>query len=222
VPPSGINPDIVPVGFAATDGPGATVRRSPRWWLLGVALVLVLGGAASLVKGGVSAFGGALDVDGHSVGEGVVAGLGSEQRVPAQFTASESGRYTVWLRTDGIHEEGDLDAVVAATNCRADFADGTSSTFRGAIQGSSVTVGDRSTVGTFVAPAGEVVVTCRMEPFGKRSRYERLRAPRELVVVPGGPGGGLAAMAWIVGGVLAVGAGIVIGVRCRIGVVEPR
>lgn len=222
MPPSGVNPDIVPVGFAATDGPHAPARRSRRWWLLAAALVLVLGGAASLVIGTVAAVGGALDVDGRAVGEGRVAGLDSEQWVPARFTAPEPGRYTVWLRTDGISEEGNRDAVVAATNCRAELADGSTTTFRGAVQGSSVTIGDRSTVGTFVAPAGEVEVTCRMQPFGKRSRYERLRPSRELVVVPGGPGGGIAAMAWIVGGALAMGAGLVLGIRSRTGSLERR
>lgn len=222
MPPSGINPDIVPVGFAATDGPGAPTRRHRRWWLLATAIVLGIGGVAAFVVGASEAFGGALDVDGRAVAEGRVAPLGSEQWVAATFAAPESGRYTAWLRTDGISEEGNRDAVVAATNCRARFADGTTSTFRGAVQGSSVTVGDRATVGTFVAPAGEVEVACRMQPFGRRSRDERLRAEREIVVVPGGPGGGFTAVLWILGGTAAVAGAVAVGLRWRAGSLQPR
>lgn len=222
MPPSGFNPDIVPVGFAATDGPGAPARRHRRWWLLAVAIVLAVVGAAALLVGIGRVAGGAFDVDGKAVAEGRVAGLGSEQWVDATFTAPEAGRYTVWLRTDGISEENNRDTVVAATNCRAELADGSWRAFRGAIQGSSVTIEDRSTVGTFTAPAGEVEVTCKMAPFGRRSRYERLRASREFVVVPGGPNGGVAAIAWILGGSASLAGGLVIGLRWRRGVVRAR
>jgi hypothetical protein len=222
VAPSGINPDIVPVGFAATEGPGAPARRHRPRWLLAVAIVLGVGGVAALAVGVSEAFGGSLDVDGRAVARGRVAALGSEQWEPATFTAPAAGRYTVWLRTDGISEEGSRDVVVAATSCRAELADGTTSTFRGAVQGSSVTIGDRATVGTFVAPAGEVEVICRMQPFGRRSRYERLREERDIVVVPGGPGGGFTAVLWILGGTAAVTGAVAVGLRWRAGGLRPR
>lgn len=217
-----MGPDVVPVGFAATEGPGAPMRRRRRRWVLVLAAILGIGGIAAMAIGIVGATRGAVDVDGRAVVEGEVAALGSEQLTPARFTAPRRGRYTVWLRTDGISLEGNRDTVVAATNCRVDLADGSSAAFRGAVQGSSVVVDDRATVGTFVAPEGEVVVSCRMQPFGRRSRDERLRTPRELVVVPGGPGGGIAAILWILGGSAAVAAGVVLALRERTGGVRPR
>jgi hypothetical protein len=62
------------------------------------------------------------------------------------------------------------ETIVAATNCEARFAEGGSAGFRGARQGSAVTVGDRSTVGTFEAQAGDVALSCGRLPAGRPSR----------------------------------------------------
>ena len=112
------------------------------------------------------------------------------RRRPSRSTSRSAGPYTVWLDDGGVIDSGARDNIVAAANCVATFADGTSSTFRGAIQGSSVQVGNMATVGTFDAPIGAAEVACHSERFGPRSDRYQLQKERTFYVTPGSPGGG--------------------------------
>lgn len=184
------DPDVTPVGFAATDAPGATLRRrrSPFWLLLAV-LVTV----ASLAGIGwfVAEQAGNAPSDAEAVGTGRVAGLGGPATPVVTFTA-QAGKHTVWLDTSGIARAGTRETIVAATTCGVRFADGGTARFRGARQGSSVTIGDRSTVGVFDAPAGAAAIACVQRPFGRFGGRFRLRNEHPFLVIPGDPSVGWA------------------------------
>jgi len=181
------NPDFTPVGFAATDAPDAIVRRrrNPVW----LALALLLAGAA---LAGIVLFVAAQVENapgrGEAVADGRVAALGSTDAPVTRFNGS--GDYTVWLETDGVSRSNSRDTVVAATNCDAAFENGGSAHFRGARQGASVTVEDRSTVGTFDAPDGAVALSCRLLPFGRYGNRHLLSTERSFFVTEGRPGVG--------------------------------
>jgi len=186
------DPDFTPVGFAATDAPGAIVRRrrNPIW--LALALVLAGGGLAGIVLFVAAQVGNAPGRD-EAVADGTVAALGSTDTAAARF--SGAGDYTVWIETDGVSRSNNRDNVVAATNCDAAFESSGSAHFRGARQGASVTIEDRSTVGTFDAPGGAVAVSCRLRPFGRYGNRHLLSTERSFFVTPGRPG--VASALWV-------------------------
>lgn len=215
------DPDVVPVGFAATDAPGALLRRRRPWRTWASVAAMVVGAVLTAVSVWAM-FRGTGDVDGRAVASGTVAALDGPSAEPARFTAPRSGRYTVWLRTDGITLVGNREAVVAATVCDVRRADGTVSTFRGSRQGESVTIGDRSTVGTFTAGEGQVEVSCRQEPFGRRRGYDRLRSERSFLVAPGPPGSGIWPMLAVTAGMLLVIFGAIARSRAQGGGVRRR
>lgn len=217
----GPGPDVVPVGFAATDGPGALLerRRSPGRW---IPTAMVLVGAVVSAVSVWAMFRGATDVDARAVASGEVAALDGPDGEPARFIAERSQRVTVWLQTDGISTTGTREAVVAATACVARGSTGAVASFRGSRQGEAVTVNDRSTIGTFVAPAGEVEVSCRQVPFGRRRAYDRLRSERGFVVVPGSPGSGIWPILAVTGGMGLLIAGLLLRSRWQGGGVRRR
>ena len=181
------DPDVTPVGFAATDAPGALVRRRrSRVWLL-VAVVFAGAGLAGIGWFVKEQLDNAPGRD-EAVAAGRVAGLDGPDTPVVRFRGG--GDYTVWLTLDGVTLSNHRERIVAATNCAAEFADGGSVRFRGARQGSSVTVGDRSTVGTFEAPEGAVRLSCRQQPFGRRGRRGILREERPFFIAAGKPGVG--------------------------------
>jgi len=183
------NPDVTPVGFAATEGPNAVVgrHRSPVW--LAFCLVFAVAGLAGIGVA-IAGFTGAVDVDRDAVAVGRIAALDGPPTPGEQLRAPEEQVYTLWLSTSGVVNSLHRERIVAATNCTAQFADGGSVSFRGAIQGSSVVLGDRATVGTFTAPAGEMRVACHQESFGPLRGRNVLRSERDFYVVPGTPPGG--------------------------------
>lgn len=196
------DPDVTPVGFAATDAPGATVRRrrNPLWLLAAVLVgVTSLAGIAWFVAAQV---GNGPD-EGDTVARGRVAALDGRPTAAVRFTAA-AGKYTVWLDTSGIGNSQTRDVVVAATACAARFADGRGTRFRGAAQGSSVTIGAQSTVGVLDAPAGEVAVTCAQTRFGRRRGFGRLRTERPFRVVAGDASVGWAPWAALFAGSFAL------------------
>ncbi|HEX6388583.1 MAG TPA: hypothetical protein VFZ89_04025 [Solirubrobacteraceae bacterium] len=196
------DPDVTRVGFAATEGPNALVRRhrNPVWGLLCV--VLVVGGLAGIVAA-ILDFSDA-DVEGDAIARGRVGALDGPETPAVRFTAPERRQYTLWLNTDGVSISERRENVVAATNCAVGYADGGSKRFRGAIQGSSVTLGDHSTVGTFTAPAGTVAISCRQLPFGHYRTRSWLREEHPLLVVAGAPPGDLTSWLLLFGGIGAL------------------
>jgi len=148
------------------------------------------------------------DPDGDAVAQSLVAGLEGPVTPPAVFDVAEAGPYTVWLDTGDVLNSVTRETIVAAANCEATFADGTSRSFRGAIQGSSVVLGDLATIGTFDAPEGHAEVTCHSERFGRRAVRDRLEEQREFSVSPGSPGAGWASWVGFFAGIPAIILGI--------------
>lgn len=214
------DPDITPVGFAATDGPRALVRRhrNPLW--LVATIVLALAGIAG-IGAFVAAFAGT-DVKDDAVVSGRIAALGGPSTPGVVFVAPAEGRYTVWLSSKGVINSLNRDRIVAATNCSAAFARGGSTRFRGARQGSSVTLGSHSTVGVFTAPEGRVGVACHQEPFGRRRGRDVLRRERTFSVVPGEPGGEAWDWVFLFGGIAALVFAMPAGLRWRQGTLRAR
>jgi hypothetical protein len=194
-------PGVTPVGFAATDAPDAPLRhrRNPVW--LALAIVLVAAGVAGIVLFVAEQLEHAPGPD-EAVAAGQVAALDGPATPPVRFHGE--GAYTVWLEVGG--ERSDVrDTIVAAVNCTANFDDGRGTVaFRGARQGAAVTIGDRSTVGTFDAPGGAVEVTCRQEPFGRLRTRDRLRSERPYFVTAGKPGASASYWFGMFGGIAAL------------------
>lgn len=187
------DPDVTPVGFAATDAPGAALRRrrNPLWLLLALlCLAAGLGGPAWFVAEQVGTPG-----EDEAIARGRIAALDAPETPVVRF-AHDGGELTVWLDHDGVSTNSTVrEQIVAATNCQAQVPGGRIERFRGAVQGSSVTIGSRSTVGVFSAPAGTVAVACRQEPFGRLRLRDRLREEHAFFVTPGAPSVGWAA--WV-------------------------
>jgi hypothetical protein len=213
------SPDFTPVGFAATDSPDAIVRRrrNPLWLVLSVVLAGV--GLAGIVLFVAAQVENAPGRD-EAVAEGRVAALGGSDIAAARF--SGEGDYTVWIETDGVSNSNNRDNIVAATNCVASFENGGSASFRGARQGASVTIEDRSTIGTFDAPGGTVALSCRQLPFGRYGSHHLLSRERSFFVTPGRPGVGAALWVGVfAGAVFLLLAPLALG-RYRAGALRPR
>jgi hypothetical protein len=212
--------DVTPVGFAATEGQGAMLRRrrNPFWLVLGLVLVV---GAAGLVGGVIVRLAGAAPGEGEELASGTIAALDGAATPAVTFTGA-GGDYTVWLDHDGIFNDDVSEQVVAATNCVGQLPGGGEARFRGAIQGHSVTIGDQSTIGTFHAGPGEVTIACAQARFGNYRTHGRLREQRPFVVAPGLPPAGWGTIAAITAGILGAGAGLASLARWRGGRVALR
>jgi hypothetical protein len=156
----------------------------------------------------------------EAVAEGSVAGLDGPDTPAVRFRGD--GDYTVWLELRGLVLSNHRETIVAATNCEARFAGGGSVRFRGARQGSSVTVGSRSTIGTFDAPPGAVELRCRQEPFGRRSRRRILREERAYFVAAGRPGVGWTSWVGMFAGIALLALAVPALARFRAGSLRPR
>ncbi len=208
------NPDISPVGFGATDHPHATFeRRRGVWWLL-VGGLLIIGGAAGIALFVWQMVAPSAEPVDDAVAAGRVGALSGPPATDAAFSVADAGRYTVWIDTGGPFSSSARDVIIGATNCEATFADGTTTSFRGAVQGSRVETGDFATIGTFEAPAGATDVTCKSEPFGSRIQRDQLEKERSFYVTSGSAASGWAwSIALFIGipslllGLLAAGRG---------------
>ncbi len=213
-------PDVTPIGFAATDAPGALVRRrrSPGWLVLGILLVGI--GGAGIVWFVAAQLGNAPARE-SAVATGRLAALGGPPTPAVRF--SGQGDYTVWLETSGVTLSDTRELIIAATDCVATFADGASpARLRGARQGASVTVGDRSTLGTFTAPAGDIAVRCSQRPFGRRGRQRALAAERTYFVAARRPGVGWRSWVGMFGGIGLIVLSVPVLGRYRAGYLRPR
>ena len=213
------DPDVTPVGFAATDAPGALVRRrrNPVW--LALAILFAVGGIAGIVLFVAAQIDNAPGRD-EAVATGRVAALDADDVPTASF--SGEGDYTVWLDLHGVSRSNRRETIVAATNCRAGFGNGGSADFRGARQGASVSIGSRSTVGTFDAPEGAVTLTCRQLPFGRYGNRHLLSRERSFFVTPGRPGVGFALWTGLFGGIGFLILALPALGRYRAGTLRPR
>lgn len=120
--------------------------------MVGALLVVVgVGGVALFVVLLVDPWSDPLD---DAVASGRIAGVSSAPTPAATFIVEVAGPYTVWIDTDGTVSTSTRDVIVSAVHCDASLADGTSTSFRGAVQATSVVSGDIATVGSFDAPAG--------------------------------------------------------------------
>ena len=178
-------PDVTPVGFAATDAPGAIVRRrrNPVWLALAVLLAVAgIAGPVLFIAAQVESAPGR----GEAIATGRVAAVDGADAPAARFAGD--GDYTVWIEMDGVLRSNSRETIVAATNCEASFANEESARFRGARQGASVSIGNRATAGTFDAPEGAVALSCRQLPFGRHGNVHLLSKERSFFVTPGRPG----------------------------------
>ncbi|MCB0971095.1 MAG: hypothetical protein KDA97_06200 [Acidimicrobiales bacterium] len=197
-------PDVRSVGFAGAHGvPSGTRWRRRLAAALGALLALV-----GLVGFGwglwtTSSAGRAIDDD--AVARTSAGPPGAEGEA-ATFVAPARQEYTIWLDNGGASDE-QRDAIVASVACVVRTADGAVAEVRGARQGSSVTLGSRSTVGTFRSSEGRVEVACTQQRSG---------SPRAVLVVPGGPeAAGLAIGATVAGVFAMVGGILLLGVLRR-------
>jgi hypothetical protein len=179
---------VQPVGWV-TDLPSGTIRRkrSPvRLAIAGVLLGAAAVGMATSILGLIETSG---PSDEDTVAEGVVGALGGDGGTSATFTAGGADPFTVWIDTDGIFEENRRDNVVAATYCLAHLPGGgdDEADFQGNRQGTSVTIGDESTVGWFTAAEGQVEIACEQRPFGQRQTRDWLDDEHRFLVVRGKP-----------------------------------
>ena len=161
-------------------------RREHGWGRLGLGVILIVAGVVAIGFGIVAAVGARDQIESDAVARGLSGELFG-------FTAAEPDDYTVFL----INAFGGTDAqerAVARTSCTVSFPVG-GTQFSGSSQGLSLTLGSASSIGHFDAPAGPVGLLCTGTGSG------------ELVVTPGRPGIGTA-IAGIVGGALAILAGI--------------
>jgi hypothetical protein len=175
--------DVTPVGWPS----GETRRkRGPLRILIGLALLV--GGAVAVVIGISGAVTARSAIEDDAVAR---APLGQ----PTSFRADAGQKYTVYvIFSDGVFSNSDRqDAIISRTACETSSG----ASFRGAFQGSSVTLGSASTVGRFTAPGGEVSVNCAgptTDPY---------------VVTPGGTGL-LKSIGEIIGGAFAVIGGLLL------------
>jgi hypothetical protein len=213
------DPDVTPVGFAATDAPGAIVRRrrNPVW--LALAVLLTVAGLAGIALFIAKQIDNAPGRD-QAVATGRIAALGDDDVPAARFTGG--GDYTVWVDMEGVSRSNRRETIVAATNCEAGFANGGSARFRGARQGASVTIGNRSTAGTFDAPEGAVALSCRLLPFGRYGNRYLLSQERSFFVTPGRPGVGFLLWVWMFAGIGFLILALPAFGRYRAGTLRPR
>jgi hypothetical protein len=213
------DPDVTPVGFAATDAPGAIVRRrrNPVWLVL--AIFFAAAGVAGPVWFVVEQIDNAPGRD-EAVAGGTIAAIDESEGSPVRFDGE--GDYTVWLDADGVVRSNRRETIVSAANCVALFENGGSARFRGARQGASVTIGNRATIGTFDAPAGAVELRCRLLPFGRYGNRFLLRNERPFFVTPGRPGVGFLPWVGLFGGIVALILAVMTFGRYRTGTLRPR
>jgi hypothetical protein len=124
-------------------------KRGPARILVGLALLVA--GAIAVAIGITGAVTARSAIEDDAVAR---APLGQ----PTSFTADASGSYTVYvIFSGGVFSDSDRqERIIARTACQTSSG----ATFRGASQGTSVTLGSASTVGRFDAPAGEISITC--------------------------------------------------------------
>ena len=195
------------VGRRADPFGSRATERGPGWIRIALGALLVVAGVATAVAGIVDAVASAGRIEDDAVGRATVRS--GEVRDVIRFTVPEGERqrYTVYLLFDGVESNSTVrELMVRDTGCAVDLPDGAETTFRGARQGVSATLGDASSVGHFSSQPGPVRVRCAYITGTRHS--ERVRDDVPYVVTPGTPGEASAGALLIVGGVFgALGGG---------------
>jgi hypothetical protein len=196
--------DVTPVGTASEATPVASIgggedpfgsRPKPRRrrpWLVVLGLLLVFGGIGGLVYGIVEAVTEASRIGDDAVGHGTAR---VEDASPVTFEVPAGGRrhFTVWVDFDGVTANADVqETMVANVVCVAVMPDGVQTAFRGAVQGVSVTLGSKSTIGHFSSLPGRVRVECRSTGSAEALPF---------LVTPGKPSFVGSGIGWILGGI---------------------
>lgn len=222
------NPDVTPVGGAAGAGAGGgrpaplsggedpfgsrPSRRRPGWVRIIIGDLLIIASIALIVVGiGRTADSGS-GIEGDAVARGEVREDAERTRaVTFDVPAGERRDYSVYLLLsgrDGFENRREL--TVRDTACVAEMPDGVQSRFRGARQGTSMTIGKASSVGHFSSQPGRVAVVCAYTQGTSSSRRIRPEVAA-YVVTPGTPGEMGTGIAMIVGGVFGlIGGGFLV------------
>lgn len=219
------NPDVTPVGGVAGaraeqarpsplpggEDPFGTrpSRRSPGWVRVVLGALLIAGGIALIGAGIVQTVRWGSGIEDDAVARGAVHEDTEQTRaVTFRVPPGERRDYTVYLLLRGRDDdENRRDLIVRDTACVAEMPDGVRTSFRGARQGASATVGSASSVGHFSSQPGAVGVVCAYTTGTRSSR--RIRPERvEYVVTPGTPGAVGLGIAGIAGGVVVLLGGI--------------
>ena len=197
-PPRGSTPlDFTALGVSTGEPKRRGVRKI---WML-IAVVLIAASVVSVTHGVVEI----VDINDATVTNAVARAEVNGQTNIARFTATKSQTYTVYGIID-TNSSDQRNSVVAATSCDVHFADGSSTSFSGAQQGSSTTINDVATIGQFHANEGAVTVVC---DSGYGNRFD-------FIVTPGTSNVG-AAIGFILGGALGLALGIAALIRALIG-----
>ena len=194
------------VGRTADPFGSRAAERGPGWVRLVLGALLVVAGVAAAIGGIVAAIDAAGRIEDDAVGRATVRSGEVREVVRFAVPEGERRRYTVYLLFDGVESNSTVrDLMVRDTGCAATLPDGVETTFRGARQGVSATLGDASSVGHFSSQPGRVRVRCAYTS-GTRSS-QRVRDDVPYVVTPGTPGQASAPIALILGGVFGALAG---------------
>lgn len=171
-------------------------RRTRPVWLL-VFVVFLVGGGFSLVRGIIEI----VRENDAVLDDAVAEGQAESEARPVTFVATRSQVYSIYEIIDSDSSD-DRDRIVANTSCRATFVDGSSAEVSGASQSVSSTIGDTSSVGTFTAPEGQVIVAC----------VQRTGGSIRFIVSPGTANIG-AQIAFIIGGAFALAFSVFAGIK---------
>ncbi|HEY4334037.1 MAG TPA: hypothetical protein VGM78_15755 [Ilumatobacteraceae bacterium] len=156
----------------STDMPKPPHRRLRAVWLV-LFVLTAIGSCIAIAAGIVS-----LVHASRAVGRDAVARGTLGQTL--QFTADKPSDYTIYI-VDHTSNSDDRDDLVSDTSCGVILADGTKVTMSGSRQGSSTSIGDTASVGSFHAPVGRVAVLCKA--FGAGFPY--LVSPGKVAIFAG-------------------------------------
>jgi len=200
-------PAPTPINFAGmstsySDFQPARSKRHPIMMTLSV--LCLIGGGIMLAYGVIKVVDQASTIRDDAAASGNVA-LPGETPGVAHFVAGRAERYTVYVDLD-TSSENLRDDVVAETTCVAQFGNDEQVTLRGNRQGTSNTLGDLSSIGSFSATEGPVAVICG------QSGTSRPSATIRFLITPGSPSSVLDGIWYIFGGAGLLAASLVLAI----------
>lgn len=191
--PPGGQPPFAP-GGAWQSGPPGMVRKR-RKGLLALGIVLTVAGLGGLATGILRIIDAADIPDDDIVARGRVGGgavtFERDEDMPVE--------YTIYLDSDSSRSDI-VEDFVDSTECTVTLPGGDTVSIDGDDLSTSVNLNGTANVGSFDAPAGTIEVACSSGFADGVS----------MLVVKGGPRLGLAAFAWLFGGIAVLVAGIVL------------
>lgn len=137
-------------------------RRRGATLLLVVGAVALAGGIGVLAYAIGMAAGSAGAIGEDAVAEGTLSPESAARAIPFESTERD---LTVYLRFGGVFSNTDTqESAASATSCQV-VSGGLKKTFDGSRQGTSATIGDYTSVGSFTLPQSSGRITCRYERF---------------------------------------------------------